>query len=110
MIGRTQQPLEVPLDQPWSMDFRFWQGRAKTVPSVLASADMILRLRATPRPTAIVLTGANISMQGNTAGPRVTDLAVAGFTAGTWDFALRVTDTAGGARQVRGTIDFVDGV
>ena len=113
-IGRITKPIEVAIDQPWSMDFLFWKGRAKTLPSNLASADMILRKRVNSgtKPPAITLTAAEstLSVQGNAAGPRVTtpsDLFDAG---GTYDFALRVTDSEGGARQVRGVVEFEAGI
>lgn len=107
-IGRISKPIEVAIDQPWSMDFRFWAGRAKTVPSVLASADMILRKRVTsgaPAPL-ITLTTADgtMSMQGNAAGPRVADPSDLFEASQAYDFALRVTDTSGSARQVRGVV------
>lgn len=113
-IGRITKTIEVAIDQPWSMDFLFWKGRAKTLPSNIASADMILRKRVSSGapPAAITLTTAalTLSVQGNAAGPRVTAPASVFDAGGTYDFALRVTDTEGGARQVRGVIEFEAGI
>lgn len=111
-IGYVTNVIEVPLDQAWSMDFRFWKGRAKGLPSTLATADVILRQRGVEDAEAIVLTvgAGNCSMQDNTAGPRVLKADMGQFAAGTWDMAVRVTDTDGGARQVRATVEFKDSV
>lgn len=113
-IGYVKDPVEVPLDQPWSMDFRFWKGRSGGLVLTLASADVILRrvVQSGDVPAAITLTTTDqtVSMQGGVAGPRVDDPIDAGFVEGTWNAAIRATDTEGGSHQVRFVVEFRAGV
>jgi hypothetical protein len=114
-LGRIAGKLQVPLDQPWAKDVRFWTAGAPRTPLPIADGRAWLRKQggaASAPATAIALTVANgrIQITDNIVGLRLPLDVLEDLAPGDYDLEVQAEDHAGRWRQVRGVVVGVKGL
>lgn len=111
MIGRMTTNLEAPNNQPWKQDFRFWVGKTRGVPAVIAAASAVLRPRGCGSESIPLTEGADqIVILDNVVSLRLTQDEMGDLTPGSYDLEVNAILDTGDAKQIRGAIDIVAGL
>ncbi|WP_374569697.1 hypothetical protein [Phenylobacterium sp.] len=114
-IGRIAGKIEIPLDQPWAKDVRFWTGKSPRVALALASGSAWLRKRggassAPAEPLELTVANGRIQITDNVVGLRLSQADLDGLSAGDYDLEVQAVDEQGRYRQVRGIATGVKGL
>lgn len=111
-IGRFQSILEVPNDQAWEKDVRFWVGRTRTTPAELSAGWAAMRLQGDCGGEGFDMSVDNdrILIADNVLMIRVTEEDMRELRPGLYDVQIVGELVGGGSRQVRGVINIVGGV